>query len=90
MKPLYQESITGNDFGNTLRVLVAEQEQAVRDMLVQQVFESLGVNADAVNTSSAVRKLLSTQNSDYVLAIVDTRLPDAPNGEVLELSLIHI
>ncbi len=84
MKPLHTESITGNDFGNTLRVLVAEQEQAVRDMLVQQVFESLGVHADAVNTSSAVRKLLSAQNSDYVLAIVDTRLPDAPEGEVLE------
>lgn len=84
MKPLQQESITGNHFGNTLRVLVAEQEQAVRDMQVQQVFETLGVHADAVNTSSAVRKLLSTQNTDYVLAIVDTRLPDAPNGEVLE------
>lgn len=67
-----------------MRVLVAEQEQAVRDMLVQQVFESLGVHADAVNTSSAVRKLLSARDSDYVLAIVDTRLPDAPDGEVLE------
>lgn len=84
MKLLQQESITGNHFGNTMRVLVAEQEQAVRDMLVQQVFESLGVHADAVNTSSAVRKLLGAQDSDYVLAIVDTRLPDAPDGEVLE------
>jgi len=84
MKQIHQESITGNDFGNTLRVLVAEQEQAVRDMLVQQVFEALGVHADAVNTSSAVRKLLNSPNSDYVLAIVDTRLPDAPDGEVLE------
>lgn len=85
MKLQQQESITGNHFGNTLRVLVAEQEQAVRDMLVQQVFEALGVQADAVNTSSAVRKLLNTQTTDYVLAIVDTRLPDAPDGEVLEI-----
>jgi len=84
MKLQHQESITGNHFGNTLRVLVAEQEQAVRDMLVQQVFEALGVQADAVNTSSAVRKLLNSQTSDYVLAIVGTRLPDAPEGEVLE------
>lgn len=84
MKLLHQESIPGNHFGNTLRVLVAEQEQAVQDMLVEQVFDALGVHADAVNTSSAVRKLLGSQNSDYVLAIVDTRLPDAPNGEVLD------
>lgn len=70
-------------------MLIAEQEQAVRDMLVQQVVDTLGVQADAVNTSSAVKKLLGNQHSDYVLAIVDTRLPDAPNGEVLETLKEH-
>ncbi|OED39190.1 hypothetical protein AB833_16800 [Chromatiales bacterium (ex Bugula neritina AB1)] len=84
MRLQQQESIPGNDFGSTLRVLVAEQEQAVRDALVERVHDALGVQADAVNTASAVRKLLNTHAGEFVLAVVDTRLPDAPEGEVLE------
>ena len=89
MKQLQQPSIPGNDFGSTLRVLVAQQEQAARDLLVERVNESLGVQADAVNTASAVRKLVETHAGEFVLAVVDTRLPDAPNGEVLETLTNH-
>jgi len=78
------ESSPGNNFGNTLRVLIAEQEQAVRDALIDRVEQSLGVTADAVNTAKAVRKLIEKHAGEYVLAVVDTRLPDAPNGEVLD------
>ena len=78
------ESSPGNNFGNTLRVLIAEQEQAVRDALIDRVEQSLGVTADAVNTATAVRKLIEKHAGEYVLAVVDTRLPDAPNGEVLD------
>ena len=73
-----------NDSGSTLRVLIAEQEQAVRDALVDRVEQSLGVTADAVNTAASVRKLMEQHAGEYVLAVVDTRLPDAPNGEVLD------
>ena len=73
-----------NDFGSTLRVLIAEQEQAVRDALADRVEKSLGVTADTVNTATAVRKLMEKHPGEYVLAVVDTRLPDAPNGEVLD------
>jgi|GEM_PF-182804 len=73
-----------NDFDGSLRVLIAEQKQAVRDALVDRVETSLGVRADAVNTAAAVRKLLDKHAGEYVLAVVDTRLPDAPNGEVLD------
>ena len=78
------ESHFGNHFDGNLRVLIAEQEQAVRDALVDRVEETLGVTADAVNTATAVRKLLEQNSGEYVLAVVDTRLPDAPNGEVLD------
>ena len=83
------ESHPGNDFGGTLRVLIAEQEQAVRDALSERVEETLGVQADAVNTAKAVRKLVDKHAGEYVLAVVDTRLPDAPNGEVLETLTGH-
>ncbi len=73
-----------NEFNGSLRVLIAEQEQAVRDALVERVEKSLGVTADAVNTAAAVRKLVEQHAGEYVLAVVDTRLPDAPNGEVLD------
>lgn len=73
-----------NDFGSTLRVLIAEQEQAVRDALIDRVEKTLGVTADAVNTAAAVRRLIEKHPGEYVLAVVDTRLPDAPNGEVLD------
>jgi len=79
-----QEQIPGNDFGDTLRILVAEQEKAVRDALVERIYDTLGVHADAVNTVSGVKKLLSTHPGEFVLAVVATRLPDAPEGEVLE------
>ncbi len=84
MKTQQQHSIPGNDFGGTLRVLIAEQEQAIRDALADRVFKSLGVQADTVNTASAVRKLLESHADEFVLAVVDTRLPDAPEGEVLD------
>ena len=77
-----------NEFRGTLRVIIAEQEQAIRDALVDRVEKSLGVTADAVNTAAAVRKLTQQHSGEYVLAVVDTRLPDAPNGEVLD-SLIE-
>ena len=83
------ESHPGNDFGGSLRVLIAEQEQAVRDALCERVEETLGVQADAVNTATAVRKLVDKHAGEYVLAVVDTRLPDAPNGEVLETLTGH-
>ncbi len=89
MRQLQQPIIPGNDFGSTLRVLVAQQEQAVRDVLVERVHESLGVQADAVNTASAVRKLVQGNTDEFILAVVDTRLPDAPNGEVLEILTSH-
>lgn len=78
------ESNPGNNFGSNLRVLIAEQEQSVRDALIDRVEQSLGVTADAVNTATAVRKLVEKHSGEYVLAVVDTRLPDAPNGEVLD------
>lgn len=84
MSQILQPAIPGNDFRGTLRVLVAQQEQAARDVLVDRIHETMGVHADAVNTASAVRKLLETGAGEFVLAVVDTRLPDAPNGEVLE------
>lgn len=89
MRQLQQPTIPSNDFGSTLRVLVAQQEQAARDVLVERVHDSLGVQADAVNTASAVRKLIEAHADDFVLAVVDTRLPDAPNGEVLETLTSH-
>jgi diguanylate cyclase (GGDEF)-like protein len=85
MRTQQQYSIPGNDFSGSLRVLIAEQEQAVRDALAERVFNSLGVQADTVNTASAVRKLLQSHANEFVLAVVDTRLPDAPDGEVLEV-----
>lgn len=84
MRQQLQPAIPGNSFRNTLRVLVAQQEQAARDVLVDRVQETMGVQADAVNTASAVRKLLEVHTGEFILAVVDTRLPDAPNGEVLE------
>ncbi len=79
----------GNDYSGHLRVLIAEQEQAVRDALVDRVEKSLGITADAVNTATAVRKLIEEHGSEFVLAVVDTRLPDAPNGEVLDTLTQH-
>ena len=89
MRTQQQQSIPGNDFGGTLRVLIAEQEQAIRDALADRVFKSLGVQADTVNTASAVRKLLESHADEFVLAVVDTRLPDAPDGEVLDSLTNH-
>jgi len=85
----YAESQTGNNFRSSLRVVIAEQEQAIRDALIERVESTLGLSVDAVNTAAGVRKLVEQRNSEYVLAVVDTRLPDAPNGEVLSTLIDH-
>jgi len=69
MQPQQQYSIPGNDFTGSLRVLIAEQEQAIRDALAERVHNALGVQADTVNTASAVRKLVSSHADEFVLAV---------------------
>ncbi len=80
-----KEAIPGNNFSGSLRVVVAEQDKAVREALIDKVYDALGVYADSCNTARGVDRLLEKYPGEIVLAIVDTRLPDAPQGEVLEL-----
>lgn len=80
-----QEATPGNNFRGSLRVLVAEQDKAVREALIDKVYEALGVFAESCNTARGVSRLLEKYPGEIVLAIVDTRLPDAPQGEVLEM-----
>jgi len=66
------------------KVLVIEDSRAVNVLLSKTIPDQLGLEVDSVTSLRDAIKLLSTQTTNYITAIVDLNLPDAPNGEVVE------
>ncbi len=68
------------------RVLVIEDNKTVARMIAAGVGNRYGIAVDIVNSLTEARELLS-ENTNYLLALCDLNLPDAPNGEAVEILL---
>ncbi len=69
------------------KVLVVEDSRAYRNYLIQQL-SSLGCTVVGAETFAEAKKILE-QNDSFRFAVLDYCLPDAQDGEVIDLVLSH-
>lgn len=68
------------------RILIVEDSKTICSYLTYKLKSELGLETDAVHSMRDAAYHLSYQ-SDYLLAILDLNLPDAPEGEIVDLLL---
>jgi len=66
------------------KILVVEDSRFFASLLTQQIQEGLGLAVDWVSTYSEACSIIDTRKDEYLLALLDANLPDAPNGEAIE------
>ncbi len=66
------------------KVLVVEDSQSLNEVVSTSITEQLGLQVDSVKTLQDAISLVSPNKNEYLVAIVDLNLPDAPNGEVVD------
>ena len=71
---------------NTIkRILVVDDSRFIRAMLQEEINKSLTINFELLMAKSYMEAFELIQNNDFHIAILDVNLPDAPNGEVIDL-----
>lgn len=68
------------------KILIVEDSLTVRRMLTQAISQQTGLEIDAFDTLEGAR---DCQGEEYVVALVDLTLPDAPSGEAVNVLLEH-
>ncbi|MDM5150097.1 diguanylate cyclase [Aeromonas salmonicida] len=66
------------------KVLIVEDSMTIRRMLIQAIAQQTGLEIDAFDTLEGARHC---QGDEYVVALVDLTLPDAPSGEAVKVLL---
>ena len=66
------------------KILIVEDSLTVRRMLTQAIAQQTGLEIDAFDTLEGAR---DCQGEEYVVALVDLTLPDAPSGEAVNVLL---
>ena len=66
------------------KVLIIEDSRAINELLSKTIPDQLGLEVDSVDSLRKAINLLTLKSEDYITAIVDLNLPDAPNGEVVD------
>ncbi|MEH6650654.1 MAG: hypothetical protein V7707_11565 [Motiliproteus sp.] len=67
------------------KVLVVEDSNTMARVLSYLIRQQLGFTPVIMNSLAEVKSYLDTAPCDHVAAIVDLNLPDAPNGEAVDL-----
>lgn len=71
------------------KVLIVEDSKSFSSFLSSMLSELYGYVCTVMPTLAATEEHLKQHASDYFCAIVDVTLPDAPNGEAIDLVLEH-
>lgn len=70
------------------RVLVVEDSRTFSSLLSRRITEEMGHEVVVANSKATAEKILA-EGTDFFVALLDLNLPDAPNGEVVDLVLAH-
>lgn len=69
------------------RVLVVDDSATVGLVVKNAVSAAVDMPVDLARSLAACTQLLAEHPSDYLIAVVDLNLPDAPNGEAVDMVL---
>jgi diguanylate cyclase (GGDEF)-like protein len=67
------------------KLLIVEDSKLMSSLLVNAARKELGVEPEVFTTYNDVANHLKAHGADYFAALLDLNLPDAPNGEVVDL-----
>ena len=67
------------------RILIVEDSRAISSELQRAIADSYGISTDVVTTYKEAKEYLNWSSKDVFLAILDIHLPDAPEGEIVDL-----
>lgn len=70
------------------KILIVEDNKALSKLIIKKMETSLDFDVDAAYTFEEAKSLVE-KNSDYFVALLDLNLPDAPDGEVVDLILSY-
>lgn len=68
------------------KILIVEDNKALSKLIVKKMEASLDFDIDAAYSYEEALHLVE-KDSDYFVALLDLNLPDAPNGEVVDMIL---
>ncbi|MFC1477658.1 response regulator [candidate division KSB1 bacterium] len=69
------------------KILLVDDSQTIVTMLRRKIESELGLPIDAAYTFAETKELVEQNSSEYLLALLDLNLPDAPDGEVVDFML---
>lgn len=70
------------------KILIVEDNKALSKLIIKKMEASLDFDVDAAYSFEEAQALVE-KNSDYFVALLDLNLPDAPDGEVVDMILSH-
>ncbi|PKN07797.1 MAG: diguanylate cyclase response regulator [Deltaproteobacteria bacterium HGW-Deltaproteobacteria-8] len=70
------------------RVLVVEDSRTFSSLLSRRITEEMGHEVVVANSKATAKKILA-EGTNFFVALLDLNLPDAPNGEVVDMVLAH-
>ncbi len=83
-------SIDVNDFyweWIMMRILLVEDSKFIGALTKKEIVNNLGFEVDWAVSYDDAQTLLHRSNADYFIALLDLNLPDAPDGQVVDLVL---
>ena len=70
------------------KILIVEDNKALSKLIVKKMEAHLDFDVDVAHTFKDALEF-AEKNKNYFLALLDLNLPDAPNGEVVDMILEH-
>lgn len=74
---------------NTCNILLVEDQKSIANMLASMLEDSWGFNVTVAQTFQQAKQILDSKNTDFFITISDLNLPDASNGEIIDLLIEH-
>ncbi|QJB55816.1 diguanylate cyclase [Pseudodesulfovibrio sp. zrk46] len=71
----------------TPTVLIVEDSKFFASMLSRRIQDELGYKVDWKSTYADAVKIIDCCRDNYLVALLDLNLPDAPNGEIIDYAL---
>lgn len=66
------------------KILVVDDSRAIRTLVSRKLQDDLKLVVDTAEDLRSAKALLDENANDYLMAVVDLNLPDAPDGEVVD------
>lgn len=70
------------------KILIVEDNKALSKLIMKKMESNLDFDVDVAHSFEEAQNLVE-KNSDYFVALLDLNLPDAPDGEVVDMILSY-